>query len=166
MAGFDDQEITDILEYLQSLKSICSEAERYWYGLEIDRVEYIHRKLPDHLSILERVVACCERAIPEVRELTRAIRELYASVHHMLVHYTTFLDQRDQLDIGEEDITPAVLRTGEQGRPRYVYLHLFYFKFLNFKHCFVNLYFLPNGCQLLFYFTSILSKKCKILETI
>ena len=111
---FNGEKITDILEYLQSLKSICSEGERYWYGLEIDRVEYIHRTLQDHLSVLERVVACCERA-REDRELRRAIRELYASVHHKLVHYTTYPDQRDQLDIGEEDITPAILRTGKQG---------------------------------------------------
>ena len=89
MAYFNDEEIADILEYLLSLKSICSEAERYWYGLESDRVEYIHRKLQDHLSILEGVVACCECA-REARELTRAIRELQASVHHIFVHYTTF----------------------------------------------------------------------------
>ena len=57
MAAFNDEEITDILEYLQSLKSICREVEKYWYGLEIDRVKYIQKKLQDHLSVLERVVA-------------------------------------------------------------------------------------------------------------
>ena len=74
MAYFNNEEIADILEYLQSMKSICSEAERYWYGLESDRVEYINRKLQDHLSVLEGVVACCECA-REARELTRAIRK-------------------------------------------------------------------------------------------
>ena len=126
MASFNDEEIRDIVEYLQSLKSTCSEAERFWYGLEIDKIEYIHRRLQDHLSVLESIVACCERAIEtlrEARELTRAVRELYTGVHHMFVHYATLLDRRYQLDIGEENITPAILRTGEQGRPRYV-LHL------------------------------------------
>ena len=76
MASFNDQEIRDILEYLQSLKSTCSEAERFWYGLEIDRIEYIHRRLQDYLSVLESIVACCERAIEnltEGRELTRVV---------------------------------------------------------------------------------------------
>lgn len=104
----------DVIEYLQALKRSCEEAERMWMSMDINLMEYVHRKIQDHLNILMYIVAICA----DSGELATLLETLYNRVLDIFRHYSSLLDHARREDSDEGIARPSVERTGRRGRPR------------------------------------------------
>jgi hypothetical protein len=102
----------DVIEYLQSLKRSCEEAERLWTSMDINLIEFLHRKLQDHLNVLVYIVASCT----DSDELSEMLETLYNCVLNIFRHYSSVLERQEQQN--ERYFYPPVERTGGRGQPR------------------------------------------------